>query len=529
MSNIKNHLKTIFYVSKITNVNNKKLRIFISVLFSNLSVVTDLAIIVSFATLITGVVEIESIFLDVLINNSYLIPVLVIIRFSFLYIEKMNIQALQLSIRENLRMHILKEVYKKGNYSLSDATFYINELTQHIAYFYNALSLIFSALIQLTIYGFFLIYSSPQTVGIFLVGGLILFFPTRYLLQLSRKYIHISYEKSIGISQDIQRVLDNLFLIKILKTNNEEFTKFKKINEDFTSAQLKNFKFGAINSFLPNFATIFIFSILIVFFNFLSIITLEFIGVTLRFVQSLGNFNASMNAYVNSFVHLEKIVLIENNKSYGKPPVIESSLGNGIEMEDVQFSYFNSDVSLFENLNLVVEKNKHTVVTGTNGSGKSTLLGIMSGALEIQKGEVKQSSSKISYVGVNPLIIPGTLKENLLYGNDEKISDNLINKEIDIFELDIDISNNISNSVLSSGQMQKIAFIRAFLMNPEILFLDEATANLDDSTRTLVGNILRKRELTIINSTHNPEDYIFDSHIKIRKIENKSQVFNVDS
>ena len=88
----------------------------------------------------------------------------------------MNIQALQLSIRENLRMHILKEVYKKGNYSLSDATFYINELTQHIAYFYNALSLIFSALIQLTIYGFFLIYSSPQTVGIFLVGGLILFF-----------------------------------------------------------------------------------------------------------------------------------------------------------------------------------------------------------------------------------------------------------------------------------------------------------------------------------------------------------------
>ena len=87
MSNIKNHLKTILYVSKITNVNNKKLRIFISVLFSNLSVVTDLAIIVSFATLITGVVEIDSIFLDVLINNSYLIPLLVIIRFSF-YISK---------------------------------------------------------------------------------------------------------------------------------------------------------------------------------------------------------------------------------------------------------------------------------------------------------------------------------------------------------------------------------------------------------------------------------------------------------
>ena len=529
MSNIKNHLNKILYVSKITNVKSKKLRILISVLFSNLSVLTDLAIIVSFATLITGVVEIENIFLDILINNSYLIPLLVIIRFSFLYIEKLNIQALQLSIRENLRSHILKEVYKKGNFSLSDATFYINELTAHIAYFYNALSLIFSAMIQLIIYGFFLIYSSPQTVGIFFLGGVVLFFPTRYLLRLSRNYIHISYEKSIGISQDIQRVLDNLFLIKILKTNNQEFTNFKKINEEFTSAQLKNFKFGTINSLLPNFATILIFSILIVFFNFLSIITLEFIGVTLRFVQSLGNFNASMNSYVNSFVHLEKIVLIENNKSFGKSPVITSLKNNGIEMEGVHFSYFNSDESLFENLYLEIQKNKHTIVTGTNGSGKSTLLGIMSGALEIHKGEVKQSTSKISYVGVNPLIIPGTLRENLLYGNDEKITDELIKKEIDTFELDIDISKNISNSVLSSGQMQKIAFIRAFLMNPEILFLDEATANLDDNTRFLVSDILRKRELTIINSTHNPEDYTFDSHIKLRKIENKSQVFIVDS
>ena len=529
MNNIKNHIDTIFYVSKITNVKNKKFRIFISVIFSNLSVITDLAIIISFASLITGVAEIENIFLDLLIKNSYLLPLLVIIRFSFLYIEKMNIQALQLSIRENLRLHILKEVYKKGNFSLSDATFYINELTSHIAYFYNALAMIFSAIIQLTIYGFFLIFSSPQTVGIFLVGGLILFFPTRYLLNLSRKYIHISYENSIKISQDIQRVLDNLFLIKILKTKDEEFIKFKQINENFTSAQFKNYKFGTINSFLPNFATIFIFSILIVFFNFLSIITLEFIGVTLRFVQSLGNFNASMNAYVNSFVHLEKIVLIEKNKSFGKSPVLKPLKDNGIILKDICFSYFNSEQSLFENLSIEIQKNKHTILTGTNGTGKSTLIGIMSGALQIQKGEVQQSSSKISYVGVNPLIIPGTLKENLLYGNNQIVDDKLINKEIELFELDVDISNTISNSILSSGQMQKIAFIRAFLMDPEILFLDEATANLDDNTRILVGDILRNREITIVNSTHNPEDYIFDTHLKIRKIDNKSQVFKVVS
>ena len=119
MSNIKNHLNTILYVSKITNVKSKKLRILISVLFSNLSVVTDLAIIVSFATLITGVLEIENTFLEILINNSYLIPLLVIIRFSFLYIEKLNIQALQLSIRENLRSSELENTEEIINKSLN--------------------------------------------------------------------------------------------------------------------------------------------------------------------------------------------------------------------------------------------------------------------------------------------------------------------------------------------------------------------------------------------------------------------------
>ena len=59
-----------------------------------------------------------------------------------MYIEKMNLQSLQLTVRENLRVHLLDEVYKKGNYSLSDATFYVNELTNHISYFYSALTLV---------------------------------------------------------------------------------------------------------------------------------------------------------------------------------------------------------------------------------------------------------------------------------------------------------------------------------------------------------------------------------------------------
>ena len=70
--------------------------------------------------------------------------------------------------------------------------------------------------------------------------------------------------------------------------------------------------------------------------------------------------------------------------------------------------------------------------------------------------------------------------------------------------------------MLSTGQMQKISFIRALLSGSEILLLDESTSNLDFETKVQIFEILAKRELTIINATHNPEEFItYDQHIEI--------------
>ena len=197
---------------------------------------------------------------------------------------------------------------------MSDATFYTNELTGHVSYFYSSLTMILSAILQFVFYGSFLIYSSFEVVTIFLIGGVVLFFPSRYLLRLGRKYIHISYENSLKISKDIQKVVDNIFLIKILRTSTKEIENFKKVTSKYNSAQLNNFKYGTINSIFPNFLTILIFSVLIVFFDLISYITLEFIGVTLRLVQTISNFNLAMNALVNSHVHLEKLNEIKLNE-----------------------------------------------------------------------------------------------------------------------------------------------------------------------------------------------------------------------
>ena len=101
-------------------------------------------------------------------------------------------------------------------------------------------------------------------------------------------------------------------MIKILKTSEYEFKYFQDNLKKLFSSQLNNHKFGAINSLLPNFATLFIFSLLVAFFDLGKKLTLEFIAVTLRIVQTVGTLNTSLNALINSQVHIEKFRLLED-------------------------------------------------------------------------------------------------------------------------------------------------------------------------------------------------------------------------
>ncbi len=78
---------------------------------------------------------------------------------------------------------------------------------------------------------------------------------------------------------------------------------------------------------------------------------------------------------------------------------------------------------------------------------------------------------------------------------------------------------------MSSGQIQKISFIRSILSDAKILLLDESTSNLDIETKNFIFNILSTKNITIINSTHNKEDFQYDHHIKIDVGEERNLFF----
>ena len=90
---------------------------------------------------------------------------------------------------------------------------------------------------------------------------------------------------------------------------------------------------------------------------------------------------------------------------------------------------------MFNNINIEFKKGEHTIITGPNGSGKSTLLGLVSGVFYPNKGVVTSISDKFGYVSASPMIISGTIRENLLYGNEEILEDEILINYLEKFEL----------------------------------------------------------------------------------------------
>jgi len=532
-------LKDLIELSRLTKTKNKKIRIIITALLSNFIVLCDIIVITTLTSIFSDDNYIDNFFVDIFVENLIYLPIVVFLRFSSIYFEKMNVIKLKIDIEENLRGHLMTEIFDKGNYSPADAYFYVNTISNQVASFYGTFATFLGSALQIFAYSIYLLLTNTETVFVFLIGIIILLLPTLYLTKLGRKYSHKTYLYGQDISLEIEKALDNLYLIKIINYVDVEMKKFKKSLENFYSSSLNNLRFGTINAIIPNFLTIFIISILVVFFNFASKLTLDFIGILLRLFQALGVFNSNFHLLNAYHIYTEKLFQIESNKvkiskgNYSYNENIDKNIA--VKFTNMSFRYFNQDKSLFENIDLVIKRDKHTILTGPNGSGKSTLLALTSGIVYPHTGTVEVFTKSFSYVSATPMVLNSTLRDNLVYGISEKATDDQLLElitEFNLFGEKVDkqtLDQFVSNKKLSTGQMQKISFIRAILSKADILLLDESTSNLDVPSKKLIFNNLSSRKLTIINATHDPEEFLhYDEHLKI-VIENEKRKFLITS
>ena len=179
MIKIKKIYKDVLYVSKITKTNNKKLIIITAVILSQLTAAADIGLILFFSSFITGDFNQGNIFtpiIEFVLENKILLPILVVFRFIFIYFQSVTIKNLELNVQENLKVHLLVEVFEKRNYSVADAYFFINVLAGHVSFFYSNLASFLNSFLQIFAYIIYLVVADSRTILTFSLGAFIIFF-----------------------------------------------------------------------------------------------------------------------------------------------------------------------------------------------------------------------------------------------------------------------------------------------------------------------------------------------------------------
>lgn len=154
--------------------------------------------------------------------------------------------------------------------------------------------------------------------------------------------------------------------------------------------------------------------------------------------------------------------------------------------------YKRNTKNILYDINLKIDNMDITIITGHNGAGKSTLLKIISGIIKPTRGTIDTKINILpnsSFVFQNPIFFRRSVKENIsyvLYAKNKPYSENLINEYLEHFRLS-HLSDVLAQN-LSLGEQQLISFIRAIITNPELIFLDEPTSNLDRNYKEIINN-----------------------------------------
>jgi ATP-binding cassette subfamily B protein len=213
-----------------------------------------------------------------------------------------------------------------------------------------------------------------------------------------------------------------------------------------------------------------------------------------------------------------------------------------MSFRQVSFSYIPGS-EILRNISFDLERGKTYAFVGPTGGGKTTTASLMARLYDPTSGQIlldgmdirsmdrDTRTSKIGFILQEPFLFSGTIRDNILYGNVEykDISNDGLSKVITESGLDgllerfdggLSAEIKSSGDGISLGQKQLIAFIRAVLRKPELLILDEATANIDTVTEQLLDEILAKLPVSTTR--------IIIAH-RLNTIENADEIYFINS
>ena len=381
--------------------------------------------------------------------------------------------------------------------------------------------------------------------------------------KLSRSTYRVIRTKVSALNTFLSEHISGMKLIQIFAREKEKYEQFKESTDDLYKNRMKELMIFATFRPLINFTANLALAIVVyngaleVLKDTLSVGTLYvFISYIRSFFDPIQELTEQFSTLQNAFASAEKIftLLDEKNPIQEKAePTLLGEIKGKIEFRNVWFAYDEENFVL-RNVSFVINPGERVAFVGATGAGKSSILNLIGRYYDIQKGEIliddvnikdlslKELRSAIGQVQQDVFVFTGDIKGNIRLLSSE-ISDEAIReasemvnaaKFIEKLPQKYDEPVTERGATLSSGQRQLLSFARTIAVNPKILVMDEATANIDTETEQLIQEALEtmmNNRTTIMVahrlSTIQHADKIIVMHKgKIREMGNHQELLN---
>ena len=458
----------------------------------------------------------------------------VLLQLSFIYYANWLGQQVIRDLRTKLFDHMLGFKMKYFDQSAVGklVTRAVSDIETIASIFSEGLFVIISDLLKMIVVLGFMAYQSWQLTLIALIVMPFILYATRVFQKAMKVAFEEVRNQVSNLNSFVQERVTGMKIVQIFNREKVEYEQFKEINNKHRKAWVKTVWYNSIFFPIAEMAS----SITIGLIVYIGVImnlgvegTAVEIGVIVMFIDLSQKLFRPLRQIADKFNTLQMGMVAANRvfKILDTDAVIEdkgtkiaADLKGAIEFKNVDFGYVEDELVL-KNLSFKVEPGQTVAIVGATGAGKSTIINLLSRFYEIKAGEIMVDSasakayqleslrSQIAVVLQDVFLFADTILNNITLQNPDITEEDVIAaaKKIGVHEFINSLPNGYQYNVkergvmLSSGQRQLIAFLRAYVSNPSILVLDEATSSVDAYSEQLIQDatdIITKDRTSIV-------------------------------